>query len=219
MTVLATAWRAAGAPLRSDIALAGICARCGRPAELTPARHAVSKSFTGYEEWVDPSGHGLCATCCWAYSTDQLRLSAHLVTADPISLTALDKAQVGELLERGPIGAGDAVIVPLRPGRKHLLPVAAWGRVTIEDAQLPWSAADAGRLTVVARLRSLGFGSRMLAAAAPAFSQLRRLDPEMWPQVLAWWAELADWRTPDSPWLALALHITVPMTDPKETPR
>lgn len=219
MTVLATAWRAAGAPLRSDIALAGICARCGRPAELTPARRAVSRSFTGYEDWVDPSGHGLCATCCWAYSTESLRLSAHLVTADPISLVALSRSQVGERLQQGALASGYAVVVPLRPGRKHLMPAAAWGRVTIEDAHLPWSAADAARLRTVSQLRGLGFGTRMLAEAAPAFTQLRRLAPEQWPQVMAWWAELTQWRTPESPWLALALHVTVPPADPKETHR
>ncbi len=212
MTVLATAWRAAGAPLRSDIALAAICARCGRSAELTPARHAVSKSFTGYEDWVDPSGHGLCPTCCWAYSTESLRLRAHLVTADPISLAALTKTEVVEHLQRGALEAGYAVIVPLRPGRKHLMPAAVWGRVTIEDAQLSWSAADATRLTTVAKLRSLGFGTRMIAAPAPAYSTLRRLPAQDWAQVISWWGELDPWRTVDSPWLALALHVTIPTT-------
>ena len=217
MTVPATAWQAAGAPLRNDIALAGLCARCGRSAELTPARKAVSKSFTGYEDWVDPSGHGLCPTCCWAYSTDALRLSAHLVTSDPIALVALTRTEVGERLRHGALAAGYALVVPLRPGRKHLMPSAAWGRVTIDAAQLPWTTADAARLRTVARLRDLGFGTRMLAEAAPAFTQLRRLPYEQWPQVLAWWSELTQWRTPDSPWLALALHVTV--TDPKEIPR
>ncbi len=65
--------------------------------------------------------------------------------------------------------------------------------------------------------KDLGFGTRMLAEAAPAFSQLRRLSNEQWSQVQAWWSELTPWRTPDSPWLALALHVTV--TDPKEIPR
>ncbi len=219
MTVLTTAWRAAGAPLRDDIAIAGRCARCGRPAELSPARKVISKSFTGYDDWVDPSGPGLCATCCWAYSTDTLRLSAHLVTADPIALVELPRFEVGKRLQQGALTPGCAVVVPLRPGRKHVMQAAEWGRVTIEDTQLPWSGDDAARLRTVAQLREMGFGSRMLAAAAPAFAQLRRLPEEQWPQVMAWWSELAPWRTPDSPWLALALHVTVPAPDPKETLR
>jgi hypothetical protein len=36
--------------------------------------------------------------------------------------------------------------VPLRPGRKHLLPTATWGHVTVDDAQLPWSTTDTARL-------------------------------------------------------------------------
>jgi hypothetical protein len=215
VTVLTIAWRAAGAPSRKDIAVAGICARCGNSAELSPARAVISKTFTGFEGWVDPSGHGLCPACCWAYSTDILRLSPHLVTANPEAMSRLTKAEVGEILQRGPLERGCALVVPLRPGRKHLMPTATWGRVTVEDAHLPWAAADARRLQVVARLRTLGFGTRMLASAAPAYPALRRLPAPDWPQVLSWWAELDPWRAADSPWLALALHVTVP-ADSKE---
>lgn len=216
MTVLTTAWRAVGAPSRADIVVSGICARCGCSAELSPARAVVSKSFTGFEGWLDPSGHGLCAACCWAYSTDALRLSAHVVTADPPALTTLTRTQVGELLGRGPVGVGCAVVVPLRPGRKHLMHAAVWSRVTIDDAQLPWGARDAARLRIMAQLRDLGFGTRMLTGTAPPFPTLRKLPADQWARVVQMWAELDPWRISDSPWLALALHVTIPATDPKE---
>lgn len=212
MTVLTTAWRAAGSPMRTDIAIAGICARCGKPAELSPARAVISKTFTGFDGWIDPSGHGLCPVCCWGYDVDALRLSPHLVDADPPRLTCLTKGQVGELLQRGRLGSGHALVVPLRPGRKHLMPIAGWGRVTIDNTQVPWGEDDAGRLRVLARLRGLGFGTRMLAAPAPAYPALRRLPAKDWPQVISWWGELDPWRTADSPWLALALHVTIPLT-------
>ncbi len=217
MTVLTTAWRAAGSPARSDIAIAGICARCGSPAELTPARAVISKTFTGFGGWIDPSGHGLCPACCWGYDTDALRLSPHLVEADPPHLTRLTKTQTGELLQQGCLGSGQALVVPLRAGRKHLVPTAAWGRVTTDNTQLPWGDSDARRLRIVARLRGLGFGTRMLAAPAPAYPTLRRLPATDWPQVISWWGELDPWRVADSPWLALALHVTTPLTTKEHT--
>jgi hypothetical protein len=102
-----------------------------------------------------------------------------------------------------------ALAVPLRPGRKHVLPAAAWGRVTTGDACLSWTCADAARLAVMARLRRQGFGSRMLAAPAPAFGVLRRLAPDHWPQVTRDWEALRPWRE-RRPWLDLALRLPAP---------
>lgn len=218
MTVMTTAWRAAGAPVRSDIAVSGVCARCGQRGELTSARAVISKSFTGFESWVDPSGLGLCPSCCWGYATPELRLVPHLVTVEPAALTALSKADVSALLAAGGLAAGQAVIVPLRPGRKHLLPTAHWGRVTVDDAHLSWNVDDARRLQTVQQLRDLGFGTRMLGAGAPPFTALRKLPAQQWSTVIDGWAQLDPWRAGPSPWLALALHITVPPTSEKSAP-
>ena len=209
VTVSTTAWRAVGAPVRDDSAVGGVCARCGQPAELTAAHMVVSKSFTAFDDWVDPSGHGLCPGCCWAYTTTELRLTPHLVTADPPALRTLTRLQAGRHLQAGRVDGGHAMILPLRPGRKHLLPSASWGQVTVDDAHLTWTDTDAHRLRTVAFLRQLGFGTRMLAAAAPPFTGLQRLPPRDWTQVTVRWSELDPWRINNSPWLALALHVTV----------
>lgn len=211
MDVLTCAWRAAGEPHaghrpRSD----GMCARCGSPGDLVPARSAVSRSFTGYDGWINAAGTGLCQRCCWGYTHVDLRRTAHLVTRRPAHLTALRRGEVADLLRLGPLDPGLSLVVPLKPGRKHLLPSAVWGRVCVEDAHLAWTAADADRLQVLDQLRAAGFGSRMLASPAPAFSVLAGLPGEDRARVMGLWHRLDPWRTPANPWLAVAVHISVP---------
>lgn len=207
MDVLTAAWAAAGRPRVLEPAARGGCARCGRAdADLVPARAVVSKVFTGHDGWADPSGTGLCPACTWGYRTPRLRANAHLVTREPLRLRPLSPARLGDLLTR-PLAPEAAVVVPLRPGRKHLLPGAGWGRVTVENALLPWTAADADRLGAMRRLRALGFGSRMLAAPAPPWSVLRRLPRHWWADVLEDWSALAPWRT-RPPWFDLGVHAS-----------
>lgn len=212
MSVLAAAWAAAGSPAAAGT-MDGACARCGAAARLVPVRTAVSKQFTAFDRWADPCGAGLCAGCAWGYTTAALRAGAHLVTRLPPTLTAVGRAGAAGRLLAGPLRPDAALIVPLRPGRKHLLPDAPWGRVAVDDAAVPWSAGDARRLRAVRELRGLGFGSRMLAAAAPAFQVLARLPAARYGEVLGLWAELDPWRVPGSPWLGLAIHITTPMKE------
>jgi len=214
MNVLTAAWisagTSAGAPAASQST--GRCARCATSAPLVPVRDVVSKVFTGFDGWADPAGRGLCAACAWGYSTPSLRAVPHLVTREPATMRELGRAEAGALLTTGALGADSALVVPLRPGRKHILPTAAWGRVTVDDAQLPWTDHEAHLLGVVVRLRDLGFGSRMLAEPAPAFQVMTGLDPALWGEVMTVWSELAPWRVPAGPWLPLALHLTIPTT-------
>lgn len=209
MDVLTAAWTAAGAPLVTVPSTRGTCSRCGsRDADLTPTRHVVSDVFTGFDGWVNAAGAGLCAGCSWGYRTPRLRAVAHLVTADPPRLAELTAGRLGDHLDR-PVPPDVALVVPLRPGRKHLLPEAGWGRVTVDDTQLPWTAADCARLAAMRRLRARGFGSRMLAAPAPPWSVLRRLPRPWWRDVDLDWAQLAPWRT-RRPWFDLAILATIP---------
>ena len=209
MDVLTAAWQACGQPLPAvhRNRNRGACARCGRADdELVPTRDVVSKVFTGYDTWRDPSGSGLCPACTWAYRTPELRAVAHLVTFAPPCLQQLEPAALADLLSVA-VPADLAVIVPLRPGRKHLLPAAVWGRVTVDDAQLPWTAADADRLAAMRRLRALGFGSRMLTEPAPVWSVLRKLPRNWVDQVLTDWAALDPWRS-RPPWFDLAVRAS-----------
>jgi hypothetical protein len=67
------------------------------------------------------------------------------------------------------VGTDTAVVVPLRPGRKHLLPDARWDTATVDDAQLIWTSVDAHRLAVMRRLRAHGFSESMLCDDSPAY--------------------------------------------------
>lgn len=209
-TVLTTAWAAAHSP-SSSTSLTGCCCRCGVSGSLVPVRAVVSKVFTAFDDWVKPSGHGgLCPACAWGYQHAALRSHPHLVTRAPAALVVLDRAATFDHLAGGPIDGSIAVIVPLRPGRKHLFPSAGWGRVTLDEVHLPWTVADAELLRLVARLRGRGFGTRMLTEPAPPFPVLRRLPSHEWALTMRDWDLLDPWRTQPSPWLDLALHITTP---------
>ena len=206
MDVLTTAWLAAGRPEVASAGTSGACARCRRPALLIPVGEVLSGRFTGWERWADPCGRGVCPPCAWGYRNPALRRTPTCVTAAPPGVAYPGAQELAAVLA-APFRQDMALAVPLRPGRKHLLPGAAWGQITTGDAQLTWTRGDAARLVVMMRLRRAGFGSRMLAAPAPAFAVLRRLPPERQRGVLADWTELAAWRS-RRPWLDLALHVT-----------
>lgn len=212
MDVLTAAWVGAGSPTPHPATLTGECSHCGAHDHLVAVRAVVSKQFTGFDGWANPSGPGVCPGCAWGYSTAELRAGAHLITRDPATLTCLDRTGLANLLRSGPVGAGVALVVPLRPGRKHLLPSAVWGRVSIEDVDLVWSHQEVCRLRQVDQLRALGFGSRMLTGAAPPFQVMKNLTPGQFHQALQAWDQLEPWRQPGNPWLALAVHITTPTT-------
>jgi hypothetical protein len=168
----------------------------------------VSGNFTAWDGWINPSGPGLCGACAWAYREPSLRTLPTLVRLAGPGLAHPGRGDLAELLSR-PADPAAALIVPLRPGRKHLLPVAQWGRVTVDDAALPWGPADVIRLQAMLRLRQAGFGTRMLVAAAPAFPVLRRLPPAERAAALSDWDILRAWRARPL-WLRLATHVTAP---------
>lgn len=223
MTVLTTAWEAsnpdAPTPARptatppSPPAPAGLdrCARCAGPGPLTPVRDVVSKVFTAYDGWTRPGGSGgLCPVCAWGYATTALRSSITLVTRQPAAAAACTRERARDLLLTGALAPDRALVVPLRPGRKHLLPDARWGRIALDDAHVGWSELDARRLATVVQLREQGFGTRMLRAPTPPYAVLRLLPAGTWAHVLDAWSHLEPWRTDANPWLEVALHLTTP---------
>lgn len=210
MNVLSAAWTANGSPLVAPSIGEGRCARCTDAGGLVATRSAISKAFTAFDDWNDPSGPGICQACAWMYSTPALRRQPQEITREPSAWRVLERCEAGALLRAGPLPPDTALVVPLRPGRKHLLPRAAWGRVCVDDAQLVWHRHQAELLRLVFRLRGSGFGTRMLTEPAPPFQTLRALPPDRWSRVLDDWQELAVWRTADNPWMSLALHITTP---------
>lgn len=212
MDVLQAAWKAAGFPRPTELPFetTGRCARCGQLQLLTPAAGVVSAKWTGWSTWQTASRPALCAACTWGYRTPAHRQGALLVTAVP-ELTLLTAAGLVQALSR-PAEAGTAVVLPVRLNRKHGLPVAQWGRVTIDDVPVPWTAGDVQRFTVAVRLRSWGFTSRALAQPAPEFRTLTALPTRDRRQVMSLWPELAPWR-PATPWLigacvAAGMYVT-----------
>jgi hypothetical protein len=210
MDVVKTAWTAAGNPSQGRFLLRGSCARCAASGQLRRVDEVVSKTFTALDEWRDPRGKGLCPGCAWAYQTPHLRNGVHLVRQRPATLRLLTRAEAAETLGAGALPSDATLVVPLRPGRKHVLPAARWGRVAVDDTCLPWNESDAARLNCVRRLRRAGFGSRMLTSAAPAYGVLRLIPRQLWPDVLSDWENLRPWRSPDNQWFVVAVHLTTP---------
>lgn len=209
MDVLTTAWASTHNQTFTQTIPAGWCARCGQAGPLRATFSVISKTFTAFDEWVSPSGPGLCPACTWGFDTTVLRAAPHLVTRTH-GLRALTRTQVRHVLSGGALPVDAALAVPLRPGRKHLLPRATWGQVTVDDATITWTTRDSTLIGVLGRLRAHGFGSRMLTEPAPPFAQLRRCPQAQWPHIMSDWPRLKPWRNPCNPWLALSLHITSP---------
>lgn len=211
MSVVRAAWMGAGSPPLASKGPRGICSRCGAEGHLTATREVVSAVFTGYDHWVHPAGPGLCEGCTWSYRTPSLRSTISLVTRDPARYQALDRTTCLAILQCA-VPAGMALVVPLRPGRKHLLPIAQWGMVATDAAVVPWNAREAALLQLVVELRRHGFGSRMLMEPAVPFTMLQRLPAAVGDWVMAVWGQLDEWRVADSPWFPLALHVSMPGT-------
>lgn len=205
--VVTVAWRAVGSP---DVQPAkharGICARCGEEGGLTPTRQVVSRNFTGNEQWRHPWRDGLCQACSWAYRAPLLRTLPHLIVRFPELLMPLTSAELATVLSR-PLTGHSAVVVPLRPGRKHVVSGAAWGNIVTDDALLSWTAGDAGRLRIVHHLRAAGFPASSLTDPAPPYRQLHALPACRYAEVLDWWAQLHQWRAKPA-WLHVAVKAT-----------
>lgn len=211
MDPLEVAWVAAGRPRPACSGpgggFSGVCARCGAEGEeLVPTSRVVSDRFTDYDQWADPSGAGLCPACTWAYREARVRAEAHSVSRVPAALTFLTAAALGQLLCR-PVEPDVAVAVPLRPGRKHVLPAAAFGRVCVDGTLLSWSTADCERLDAMSQLRAAGVSTRALAQTSPPWPVVRGLGLEARDLLLRRWAALDPWRRA-APWFDLGVAAT-----------
>lgn len=206
MDPVTAAWIASGSPPASTSGSRGSCARCLRADELTLTSKVVSDNFTAYGDWLNPQGRGLCPPCTWAYATPALRAKAQLVTREPTSLTPIGPAQLFQALQKSST-LDIAIAVPSRAGRKHVLPLARWGRVQLDDTSISWTSADVDRLHVVAVLRGSGATRADLAQAAPAWRVLSTIPAGERARFLAQWAQLQPWRQA-KPWLQLALLAT-----------
>lgn len=201
--VVNVAWQAAGQPKVLPVSEAGLCARCGLVDHLTPVRHVVSRNFAGFDSWCYPWRDGICPACCWAYRTPLLRTVPHLIVRYPAMVVSLAGRELRATLAR-PLTSASAIVLPLRPGRKHVISGAAWGHIATDNDLLPWTEDDAARLDLVDQLRTAGFTDRSLFEPAPPYPLLRALPTDQIPDILNWWDQLEQWRH-NPVWLQVAL--------------
>ena len=207
--VVRAAFAAAGRPESADASdgPAG-CARCGLAVHTSvPVTATVSRTFTGFDGWVEPRGARLCVACGWMYRLPSLRSSMHLVTQHP-DLEILSPEQLGEILTRA-VPTHWAVVVPLRPGRKHVLPHAQWGRVAVDDVALRWGEHETVALAAMRRLRASGFRVRALLKPYPDATDLQGVSRSEWAAVIEDWWRLTEWRRAPL-WWAVGVRATTP---------
>lgn len=200
------AWHAAGCPgvPASGRDGPGRCARCAAATEvLIPVREVVSRSFTGVDDWAVPASTGLCPGCAWAYRGTGLRAGPLQVTRDPPGLTALSRSRLAAALA-APVGVDRALAVPTRAGRRHVLPLARWGQVVLDDTLLSWGEGDPARLSLVLWLRRQGVPAGGFTGQVPPWTVIGAATPRRRTEILTAWGHLAPWRRA-RPWLTLAL--------------
>lgn len=203
------AWQARGGRLPEGEVAPGVCVRCAQPSRsLVEVNSVLSRGFTSIEQWRHPRGWGLCPPCAWSFTAVRLRQRPHLVTKDPTDLRELSLLELGYQLRR-PVGPTEAITVPSRPGRKHVLPSAQWGRVTLDETPLTWTPADVTRLAALTRLRASGATSVALTRPTPPWSLIRaglRAGVSS-AETLTDWEILDPWRA-RSQWLTVAMLAT-----------
>lgn len=202
-----TAWRAVH-PNDPPLPAGNSCARCACAGGETAVREVVSKKFTAWDSWANPQAGRLCAACTWGYRTSDLRADALAIMWDATAPACrrLDPHELGDALAE-PLPGNVALSVPLRAGRRHVLPVTQLGRVCVDGTNVTWSAGDARRLGLVRELRRQGVSWRAFTEPAPSWRAVSSSpDPQA---MLQAWQELDPWRS-SGVWLQVALAATHP---------
>ncbi|MBB1033155.1 hypothetical protein G6031_01950 [Dietzia sp. CQ4] len=105
----------------------------------------------------------------------------------------LDSAGLATLLSR-PLDDRTAVVLPLRPGRKHLLPTARWGHVVVDDVAVRWGGAEVVLRAEMAWLRARDFSVAMIQDGSPDIGILRRIPTHEMSDVLEALERVRRWR-------------------------
>lgn len=155
-----------------------------------PSRQVISRRFTAYDDWIQPGGE-LCQVCAWGLAGTGLRSSILQISLS--QLRELDGSTLADLLGR-PVDENTAVILPLRPGRKHLLPSARWGHVVVDDVAVRWGGAEVVLRAEMAWLRARGLSVSMIYDGNPDAGILRRVPTDELPDVLESLERVRHWR-------------------------
>jgi len=129
--------------------------------------------------------------CAWGLGGAGLRSS--ILEIRPGQVRELDAATLAELLSH-PVTEQTAVVLPLRPGRKHLLPEARWGHVVVDDVAVRWGGAEVILRAEMAWLRARDFSVSMIHDGTPDVGILRRIPTDELADVLESLERVRRWR-------------------------
>lgn len=167
------------------------CSRCGRRGCATvPSRQVVSRKFTAYDDWAQPGGE-LCQVCAWGLGGAGLRSS--ILAIEPGQIRELDSSTLAELLSH-PVDDRTAVVLPLRPGRKHLVPAARWGHVVVDDVAVRWGGPEVILRAEMAWLRARDFSVAMIHDGNLDAGLLRRIPTDELADILESLERVRRWR-------------------------
>lgn len=185
------------------------CARCANAAGSVKVSDVVSRKFTAWDTWHDTGASHLCLACTWGYRTSELRAHTLLITWQPERSTfrRLEGGELLAVLRQGPLEVQSLISLPLRAGRRHVLPIARFGQVCVDGTNISWSDGDARRLELVQWLRTQGVPWRAFTEPVPPWRTVAKAQDPM--GVLDAWAEMTGWRE-SGVWLEAALAATHP---------
>lgn len=188
---------------------AGQCGRCGAHGPTVTSSRIVSERFTEFDTWPFGSRR-LCVPCAWAYSHKLATQPAMLITTTTTTQYA-NGADLAPALTKGALQSTEAVMVPGRQRRRHVLPTTRWGHLNTDRVAIPWDETAARRLTDQVWLRvTIGAAWTQLAAPAPPASLLTAQPGEVWPRIVAAWESLQVWRTIPPLWAATSILSNQP---------
>lgn len=206
----AAAWVAAGRPaVDAPAPTPGQCGRCGVHGPTVTSSRIVSERFTEFDTWPFGSRR-LCVPCAWAYSHKLAAQPAMLITTIT-TIEYANGADLGPALTKGALQTTEAVMVPGRQRRRHVLPNMQWGHLSTDRVAIAWDETAARRLADQVWLRvTIGAAWTQLAAPTPPASLLIAQPSEVWPRIIAAWESLQVWRAIPSLWAATSILSNQP---------
>lgn len=207
----AAAWSIAGQPSLDATAATGQCGRCGSEAPCISSTQVVSERFSGIDTW--PYGfRRLCVPCAWAYSRVPTTAPLLLITTSTVTEYPTGPA-LAEVLAAGPLPGTAAAVMPTTR-RRHLLPAAQWGHLTVDGISVRWDHPAAHRLTDLLWLRrDLDIRWKDLSQPAPPYAALAGQPAQLWDRIVTGWNQLQPWRTVQPLWTAARLMVYRVATD------
>lgn len=187
-----------------------LCSHCGNHVTaLRPLAEVVSNKFTGWDHYGTTPQHVLvCCRCEWAFAGDRVRTHAWVITAPgrrPGAALAAHRDAAGFIASLTSPLPDDACMVLPTLGRRHAMPYAQWGCVSLDGRPLPWGHAAAQAARHVRRLDLLEVPLAAVFDPAPPTAVLVAAPPSRRSEILQIWEHLEPWRL-DRDYLTVAIR-------------